>query len=91
MKKNKISNWIYISIGGILFFLFSFTIIYNLLIPDVCYYHTHKMNLIMNLFYSAGPADNGHPEPNLLNFIFSFFIGGLIGNEIHKYKKKVND
>lgn len=92
MKGSKIFNLVYIFLGGFLVFIFSFTLIYYILIPDVCYYHTNKMNFLMNLFYSAGPADNGHPEPNLLNFVVSFIIGGILGNISYRFiiKKKLN-
>ncbi len=53
-------------------------IIYGLLIPDDCYYHTHKMNSLMSLFYSNEPGDNGHPFPNSLNFILSLLIGVIL-------------
>lgn len=84
MKENKTLKWIFISIGGIAVFLINFTVIYELLIPDICHYHTNEMNSFMNLFYSAGAADNGHPEPNKLNFITSIIIGGILGNGIYK-------
>ena len=91
MKESKTLKWIFISVGGIIMFLISFTIIYNLLIPDLCYYHTNEMNSFMNLFYSAGGASNGHPEPNILNFITSILIGGILGNGIYKLiTKKTN-
>jgi hypothetical protein len=44
----------------------------------------------MNLFYSAGPSDNGHPEPNSFNFIFSFVVGGMFGNRFYSYITKKN-
>ncbi|WP_298546496.1 hypothetical protein [uncultured Aquimarina sp.] len=84
MRESKTLKWIFISVSGIFMFLISFTLIYDLLIPDICYYHTNEMNSFMNLFYSAGGADNGHPSPNLLNFLFSFFIGGVLGYGIYK-------
>ena len=84
MRESKTLKWIIISVCGILMFLISFTLIYDLLIPDICYYHINQMNSFMNLFYSAGPADNGHPEPNLLNFLISLFIGGILGYWIYK-------
>jgi len=93
MKKSNTLKWFFICFGGIVMFLVSFTLIYALLIPDVCYYHTHEMNSFMSLFYSAGPADNGHPAPNLTNFLVSFVFGGIIGyvtyyliNKIHLIK-----
>ena len=48
------------------------------------------MNPIMNLFYSAGGADNGHPSPNLLNLITSLIIGGILGFGIYKYLTNKN-
>tara|TARA_B110000240_G_C13278137_1_gene358865 strand:- start:84 stop:365 length:282 start_codon:yes stop_codon:yes gene_type:complete len=88
MKENKTLKWTFISVGGIIVFLISFTIIYELLIPDICYYHTNEMNSFMNLFYSAEVADNGHPKPNKLNFITSIIVGGILGNGIYKLVTK---
>jgi len=90
MGKSKTSKWTFILVGGIGMFLISFTLIYNLLIPDICYYHTHEMNSFMNLFYSAGGADNGHPSPNFLNLIISLIIGGILGYGIYKYLTNKN-
>ncbi|AOW17615.1 hypothetical protein LPB03_09110 [Polaribacter vadi] len=83
MKKNKGLKYFLISFGAFGLFLLSFTIIYDLLIPDVCFYHVNEMNAFMKLFYSAGGADNGHPGPNFLNFILSSFIGGLVGYKFY--------
>ncbi|MHB0756842.1 hypothetical protein [Polaribacter sp. M15] len=88
MKKSKTLKWTFISVVGIIVFLISFTVIYELLIPDICHYYTNEMNSFMNLFYSAGGADNGHPEPNKLNFITSIIIGGILGNGIYKLVTK---
>lgn len=84
MKKSNTLKWIFIGLSGIIMFLLSFTIIYNLLIPDPCYYHTNEMNSFMSLFYSAGPADNGHPSPNFTNFLVSFVLGGILGYALYK-------
>ena len=90
MKKSKSLKYTLISTGSIGLFLISFTLIYELLIPDICYYHMNDMNPIMNLFYSAGGGSNGHPEPNFLNFIVSIFVGGFIGYKVHKMVMKKN-
>ena len=90
MKESKTLKWIYITVSGIITFLISYTLIYDLIIPDICYYHTNEMNSFMNLFYSAGGADNGHPSPNLLNLIISLIIGGILGYVIYKYLTNKN-
>ncbi|MBU2994805.1 hypothetical protein KO500_00050 [Cellulophaga baltica] len=90
MKESKTLKWMFISVGGIIMCLISFTLIYDLLIPDLCYYHLNEMNSFLNLFYSAGPADNGHPSPNLLNLIISLITGGILGNGIYKYLTNKN-
>ncbi len=87
MKEGKISKWMFISIGAIITFLVSFTIIYDLLIPDACYYHTNEMNSFMSLFFSVGGADNGHPSPNLANFLVSLSIGGSLGFMVYKISR----
>ena len=84
MKNTNFNKWVFIVIGGFITSIFSFTILYDLLIPDICYYHSHEMNFIMSLFFSASFASNGHPEPNLTNFIISFLVGSLIGFVILK-------
>ncbi|GGD33254.1 hypothetical protein [Flavobacterium orientale] len=84
MKKSKTLKWIFIVLGAILMVVLSFTLLYKLLIPDVCYYHTHEMNSFMSLFYSAGPEDNGHPAPNFTNFLISFVFGGILGYALYK-------
>jgi len=88
MKKSTTLKWIFICFGAILMVVVSFTFIYDLLIPDPCYYHTNEMNSFMNLFFSAGPADNGHPEPNLTNFLVSLCIGGFLGYGTYKIVTK---
>ena len=90
MKSNKTLKYVLISIGSIGMFLINFTMIYDLLIPDACYYHMNEMNPLMNLFYSAGGGSNGHPEPNFLNFLVSIFVGGFIGYKVFKLVMKKN-
>jgi hypothetical protein len=89
MKNNKTLKYTFIFFGSIGMFLLSFTILYDLLIPDLCFYHTNKMNSVMNLFYSSGGASNGHPEPNILNLISSIFAGGFIGYKIYVLLVKI--
>lgn len=84
MKYTKFNKWLFIFIGGFVTSFFSFTVLYYLFIPDLCYYHSHEMKCIMSLFFSAYPGSNGHPEPNLTNFIVSFLVGSYIGFVIFK-------
>ncbi|WP_188605911.1 hypothetical protein [Aquaticitalea lipolytica] len=49
------------------------------------------MNSFIALFYSASPATNGHPEPNIANFILSITLGGIIGNKTYKLMIKNRD
>lgn len=88
MKKTSTLKWICIALGAILMVVLSFTLIYDLLIPDLCYYHTNEMNFIMSIFYSAGPADNGHPGPNLTNFLVSLAFGGILGFSVFRLLSK---
>lgn len=92
MIKNNILKLVLIAIGAIAMCFFSL-LIFGLLVPDECYYHTNKMNYFMSLFYSSGPGDNGHPFPNKLNFIISLLIGGFLGYWFYKIvmnKRKEN-
>ena len=84
MKRTNFNKWLLIIIGGFITAIFSFTVLYYLLIPDLCYYHSHEMNYIMSLFFTAYPGSNGHPEPNFINFIVSFLIGSYVGFVIFK-------
>jgi len=90
MKESKTLKWIFILVVGILMCLISFTLIYDLLIPDACYYHMNEMNSFMSLFYSVWPGDNGHPSPSLFNLIISLIIGGVLGYGIYKYLTNKN-
>ncbi len=65
-----------LSIIGALFL--NYGIAEPLLIPDPCYYHSHDLNFLMDIFYNTSSASNGHPEPNILNFIFTLCVGILL-------------
>jgi hypothetical protein len=84
IKSTNFNKWSLIIIVGFLSSVFSFTWLYDFLIPDPCYYHSNRMNFLMSIFFSSSSASNGHPEPNLTNFIVSFLVGGLIGFVIFK-------
>lgn len=84
MKKSNTLKLTFIGIGGIGMLLTSYTLIYDLLIPDACYYHMNELNPFIGLFYSSNPASNGHPEPNILNLLISISVGGILGIGIYK-------
>ena len=56
----------------------NYAVIEPLLIPDPCYYHSHNSNFMIDIFYNSSSASNGHPEPNIFNFIFTLCIGILL-------------
>ena len=84
MNEDKSLKYIIISLFSIGLMLLNQTIVYEILIPDLCYYHENEMNLILELFYAANGGSNGHPEPTILNFFFSLILGGFIGFRIYK-------
>lgn len=84
MIKSKLLQWILILAFAIVMLIINYTVIYNLLFPDICYYHTHKMNWVLRLFYNTNPVSNGHPEPNLFNLFLTLSIGGVFGYGVYK-------
>ncbi|MFK8059661.1 MAG: hypothetical protein AB8B78_06160 [Polaribacter sp.] len=90
MKENKLLKYVLVSFFAFALMMLNQTLIYALMIPDVCYYHMNEMNSFMNLFYSAGGGSNGHPEPNFLNFVLSLFVGGFIGYKVYILSKKLS-
>ena len=81
---------VFIILGGIFMLITSFTIIFDLLVPDACYYHTHDMNFLMRIFFYSGNVSNGHPEPNFFYYIIFFIIGGFMGNKLYEISIKKN-
>ena len=65
--------------GGISVFLFNVLLIERLIIPDICYYHSHDTNFVFDVFYSFPPAEGGHPITSDFSMILSFAIGGFFG------------
>lgn len=81
-------RFIFIAIGVISMLLFNIVILYSIIIPDPCYYHSHEINQILKIFYDGSPASNGHPEPTLINFGITIVFGVYIANWYYrKYKK----
>jgi len=85
MKRNNKTRIFSICLSAIIFLVLSCTLIFDLLIPDICYYHFNEMDPILNVFFNVKGGDNGHPSPSLFNLIVSMLIGGLLGNQLYKF------
>ncbi len=81
--KQFIFKWISIFIGGILGYIIGISILYDLLIPNPCYYHNSSTgSWFINLLFDMNSINNFHPEPNLLYILICVFSGGSIGYKI---------
>ncbi|MFM2225239.1 MAG: hypothetical protein RJA07_1441 [Bacteroidota bacterium] len=76
--------------GCIVGFLFNVFVVYNIIIPDPCYYHNHdfKTSRLFNLFYEITGAEGYHPTPTMFNIIFALVVGALLGFTLSFYKTK---
>ncbi len=75
-----------ICIGGVLAFLLNVLLIESVIIPDICYYHTHDTNFFIDTFYDFPSSEGGHPVPSIINIILSLTVGGIVGFLIVKSK-----
>ena len=87
MDFKKILGISFIAAGALVMIYLNYTLIYDLIIPDPCYYHTHEMNFIMKIFYTTDSAANGHPEPNMVNVLLSGVAGAWGSQKILFYLK----
>lgn len=73
--------WILLSIilSVTSYFLLYSLVIYPSLIPDECYFHTHKPSPTVELFFDFPPAENGHPVAKQIGLVLTFAFGGLLG------------
>lgn len=66
--------------GVALFYFLNYYLIQNLIIPDICYYHSRETNFIFDMFYTLDfPGSNGHPIPTTFNLILTVITGGAFG------------
>jgi len=77
-------KWVFIIVGGVLVFIVGQTFIFDLIIPDPCFYHTNETNFLIELFFDLNPGNNSHPEPNILYIIFSLVIGSILGHSVYR-------
>lgn len=62
-----------------------FQLIENIVIPDICAYHSGESTTkLFDLFYDFPASGGGHPSPTAFHFIFTTFIGGITGYFISK-------
>lgn len=50
------------------------------LIPDDCYYHTHKPGFLVSMLFDFPASENGHSVPSIFNIVLTFVVGLLLGN-----------
>lgn len=72
-------------LGGIGMILVSLLIVWPILIPDDCYYHTHDKNLLIFLLYNFPSSEGGHSVPSLFNFLFFGLFGAYFAVKLTKY------
>ncbi|MES2848819.1 MAG: hypothetical protein V4685_07160 [Bacteroidota bacterium] len=65
--------------GMIAAFFANYALLYPLIIPDPCYYHSRETTFVFDMFYSMDSADGDHPFPTTFNLFFTLFIGGVSG------------
>ena len=73
-------KWLLIILTSIGILILNFSVIDPLVMEDPCQYHAKKMNFILRIFYTINNGSGGHPEMSIFNFIFTFIVGGFIGN-----------
>lgn len=76
--------------GVILAFILNHYFIYEIAVPDPCYYHVHETNFLIDLFYSTDSASNGHPEPNLFNLVLTVITGAFLGKIVFNIINREN-
>lgn len=63
--------------GAISVLLLNLSLVERLVIPDICYYHSHDTTLLFDVFYSFPPAQGGHPVTSNFSILLSLIIGGF--------------
>jgi len=83
--------FLFVFLGAVMALLLNLLLIEQLIIPDLCYYHSHPTTALFDVFYNFPPGEGGHPAPTLFNLIITLLLGGLMGFMLakRKLKKKV--
>lgn len=89
MKFSKIIILILAAIlGSIGMILVSLLIVWPILIPDDCYYHTHDKNLLIFLLYNFPSSEGGHSVPSVFNFLIFGLSGAFLAVKLTKFIMK---
>ena len=72
---------VFIIISVLIAYTINYALINNIIIGDECAYDTNniKTSAIFNLFYEISSNTGYHPEPSYFNFIFTAFLGIVLG------------
>lgn len=73
-------------IGGIVVLLINVFLVERVIIPDICYYHSHDPNFFIETFYDFPSSEGSHPVPSIFNLSLSFITGGTLGFFFKKLK-----
>lgn len=93
---NTLISVVIIILSVFIAYSLNYLLINNLVIGDECAYDTNniKTSTVFNLFYEISSNTGYHPEPSFFNFIFTAFLGivlGLILSLKFVWKKKARN
>lgn len=61
------------------------SVVWPLLIPDDCYYHTNEPNSLIKLLYNFPSSEGGHSIPSVFNFLLFGLSGAYLAIKLTKY------
>ena len=61
------------------FILVHHFVLFNLIFPDICIFHTRETTLLFRLFYDLPASEGFHPVPSVLNYALTAGAGALTG------------
>lgn len=62
----------------VIYFILVHFVLYPILIPDECYYHSHDTPFIIDLLFDFPAHEGFHPVPSVIGYILSFGIGIVV-------------
>lgn len=62
-------------ISVVLYFILVHFVLYPILIPDECYYHSHDTPILIDLLFDFPASEGFHPVPRVIGYILSVGIG----------------